>query len=103
MPLEAIKSASAKMFLNKQFGDLGEVINVDIDQKAREAILTIILKGETEKTRLDVCYALEKDAFVLERFRCEREWIEAALNRYVAGKRMDIRNSLTQTILKFIL
>lgn len=103
MPLEAIKAAGAKMFLNKQFGDFGEVLNIDIDPKAREAMLIVQLKGEADKVRLDVCYSLEKEAFVLERFRCEREWVEVVLNRYIAGKRLDVRSSLTQSILKFIL
>lgn len=103
MPLDAIKSMGAKMFLNKQLGEFGEVVDIDIDPKTRVASLLVVLKGELEKTRLGVDYALEKDAFVLERFRCEREWIEIALNRFLAGKRFDITGSVAQTVIKHVL
>lgn len=103
MPLDAIKSMGAKMFLNKQLGEFGEVMDIDIDQKTRVASLLVTLKGEPERVRLDVGYCLEKDAFVLEHFRCEREWIENVLNRFVAGKRFDITGSVAQTIMKYVL
>lgn len=103
MPIEAITMMGARMFLNKQFGDLGEVVDVSIDKKAHKACLLIALKGELNKLQLHVSYALEKDAFVIESFECEREWIAAALNRYVGGKRFDISSSVTQTILKYVL
>lgn len=103
MPLDAIKSMGAKMFLNKQLGEFGEVVDIDIDPKVRMASLLVVLKGELEKIRLDVGYALEKDAFVLERFRCEREWIELVLNRFLAGKRFDISGSVAQTVIKYVL
>lgn len=103
MPLDAIRSLGAKMLLNKYFEDFGEVTEVDIDPSTSLASLLILLKGEGQRVRLDVGYRLEEDAFVLVHFRCERQWIENALNRFLAEKRFDIGSSFSQTMLKFVL
>jgi hypothetical protein len=65
--------------------------------------MLVALKGELGKVRLTVDYLLEKDAFVLQSFQCEREWVQIVLNRFVAGKRFDISSSVTQTVMKYIL
>ncbi|MDP2226500.1 MAG: hypothetical protein Q8J78_03375 [Moraxellaceae bacterium] len=103
MPLDAIRSIGAKMFLNKYFEDFGEVIDVDIDPKANTAVMKVALKGEPAPVRLDVDYRVEPDAFVVVHFRCEREWIANALNRFLGGKRFDISSSMTQAALNFLL
>jgi len=36
-------------------------------------------------------------------FRCEREWIGNALNRFLGGKRFDVSSSFTQTMLNVLL
>jgi hypothetical protein len=103
MPLDTLRSIGAKMFLNKQFDYLGEVIDVEIDPKLDAAVLLVALKGETERVRLEVSYRVEPEALVLEHFRCEREWIENTLNRFFAGHRFDIGDGLIQALVKHLL
>lgn len=103
MPLDAIRSLGAKMFINKYFEDFGEVIRIDIDPKANMATMQVALLGEAAPVQLDVEYRVEPDAFVVVHFRCEREWIGNALNRFLGGKRFDIRSSVTQAVLNLLL
>ncbi|HEX6590385.1 MAG TPA: hypothetical protein VF050_00125 [Moraxellaceae bacterium] len=103
MPLDTIRSLGAKMFLNKYFDYLGEVVDVEIDPRLDSASLLIALKGETARVRLDVRYRVDHEHLVLESFRCEREWIENTLNRFFAGKRFDIGDGLVQTLVKHLL
>lgn len=103
MPLDAIRSLGAKMFLNKYFEDFGEVVDIDIDPKVNLATMHVALLGEPEPLRLEVEYRVEPEAFVVVYFRCEREWIGNALNRFLGGKRFDISSSITQTVLNLLL
>lgn len=103
MPLDTIRSLGAKMFLNKQFAYLGEVVDVEIDPRLDSAVLLVALKGEAERVRLEVSYRVDPESLVLEHFRCEREWIEVTLNRFFAGKRFDIGDGLVQTLVKHLL
>lgn len=103
MPLDAIRSLGAKMLLNKYFDFLGEVQDVTIDPRQNNAVLQIALKGEPALLRLELRYHIESEAFVLESFRCEREWLENTLNRYFAGKRLDMGDGLAQALIKVLL
>lgn len=94
---------AARKFLNKYFEDLGEVSDIDIDPKADLLTLQARLKGELQPIWLEARYRLEDDTLIMESFRCEREWIEVTLNRYLAGHRFNINDSMMQTILKFLL
>lgn len=103
MPLDAIRSLAARMFLNKYFEDFGEVTDVDIDPKANKATIHVALLGEAAPVRIELDYRVEPDAFVVVHFLCERQWIGNALNRFLAGKRFDISSSVTQTALNILL
>lgn len=103
MPLDAIRSMGAKMYLNKYFEDFGEVIEVEVEPKSNMATMLVQLKGEAAPLWLKVDYRVEPDAFVVVHFRCEREWIGNALNRFLGGKRFDISSGLTQTVLNLLL
>lgn len=99
MPLNAIRSVGARMFLNKYVEDLGEVTDIRIDPKANLAVLQVSLKGESQPLRLEVDYRMEPEHFVTVQFRCEREWIQNALNRFLAGHRFEIDSGVAQTLL----
>lgn len=103
MPLDTLRSLGARMFLNKNFADFGEVIDASIDPKTSVAALLVQLKGESAPLRLEVDYRLDADAIVTLQFRCEREWVAVALNRFLAGHRFGIDNSLAQTLLGILL
>ncbi|MDO8267536.1 MAG: hypothetical protein Q7T32_06840 [Moraxellaceae bacterium] len=103
MPLDAIRSLGAKMYLNKYFEDFGEVIEVEVEPKSNMATMLVQLKGEAAPLWLKVDYRVEPDAFVVVHFRCEREWVGNALNRFLGGKRFDISSGFTQTVLNLLL
>jgi hypothetical protein len=103
MPLDTLRSVGAKMFLNKYFEFLGEIEEVSINPDIGMASMLIALKGESARVKLDVSYRLGTDAFVLENFRCEREWIENTLNKFFAGKSFDMGDGLVQTLVKQLL
>lgn len=102
-PLDTLRSLGAKMFLNKYFEDFGEVTQVDIDPKANLAVLWAALRGEPAPMRLEVDYRVEPEAFVLLQFRCEREWIANALNRFLGGRRFDIGGNFAQAVVSILL
>ncbi len=103
MVLESLRAAGVKLLLNKYFEDIGEVDEVDINARLDHATLLISPKGEMQRVRLEVSYRVDDDAFVLEKFQCERVWIENVLNRYVAGLRIGIENPTVQSLLKHLL
>lgn len=103
MPLDTIRSLGARMFLNKYFEDIGEVVEASFEPRENKASLLVALHGEAEHVWLELDYRLEREHFVLAHFRCERKWMEALLNRYVAGLRLEIDNSFAQSVLGFLL
>lgn len=103
MPLNTLRTVGARMFLNKYFEDFGEVTDVSIDPKSNLAVLQVLLRGELAPLRLEVDYRVEPEHFVTVHFRCERAWIEAALNRFLAGHRFEIDSGVAQTVLGLLL
>lgn len=103
MPLNTIRTVGARMLLNKYFEDFGEVVDIRIDPKANLAELLVQLKGEAAPVRMEVDYRMEPEHFVTVHFRCEREWIGHLLNRYLAGHRFEIDNSVAQVLLGILL
>lgn len=103
MPLNAIRTVGARMFLNKYFEDFGEVTEVSIDPKANLAVLMVQLKGEAAPLRLEVDYRVDPEHFVTVRFRCEREWITNALNRFLSNHRFEIDSGIAQALLGILL
>lgn len=103
MPINALRAAGARLFLNKYFEDIGEVVDVRIDARANLAELLVQLRGEGAPVRLEVDYRVESEHFVTVHFRCEREWIATLLNRFLAGHRFDVDNSVVQVLLGILL
>jgi hypothetical protein len=103
MPLDALRSLGARVFLNKYVEFLGEILEVDIDPASNQATLLMALKGEPHPMELHIRYRLEDEALVLVSFACERAWIENTLNRFFGGKRFDMGDGLTQALIKSLL
>lgn len=103
MPLNAIRSIGARMFLNKYFADVGEVVEASFVPSENKALLLVALHGEPERVWLELDYRLEREHFVLVHFRCQRPWMESLLNRYVAGLRLEVDSSFAQSVLGFLL
>lgn len=103
MPLNTLRTVGARMVLNKYFEDFGEVTDVSIDTRANLAVLMVLLHGEERPLRLEVDYRMEPEHFVTVHFRCERPWIQAALNRFLAGHRFGIDSGVAQAVLGILL
>lgn len=103
MPLNTLRTVGARMFLNKYFEDFGEVGEVSIDPKSNLVVMQVMLHGERAPLRLEVDYRVEPEHFVTVHFRCERQWVEAALNRFLAGHRFEIDSGVAQTVLGLLL
>ncbi|MCC2637046.1 MAG: hypothetical protein K0Q68_765 [Moraxellaceae bacterium] len=103
MPLNTLRTVGARMFLNKYFEDFGEVSEVSIDPKSNLVVMQVMLHGERAPLRLEVDYRVEPEHFVTVHFRCERQWVEAVLNRFLAGHRFEIDSGVAQTVLGLLL
>lgn len=103
MPLNTLRTVGARMVLNKYFKDFGEITDVSIDTRANLAVLMVLLHGEERPLRLEVDYRMEAEYFVTAYFRCERAWIQAALNRFLAGHRFEIDSGVAQAVLGILL
>lgn len=102
MTLDAIKEAGVKLAANQYLANIGEINAIDIERDAGRISLQARLKGETAPVHLEVDYHLDPEELVLERFHCDREWIEQALNRFVAGKRIGIHNDAVEAALNLL-
>lgn len=103
MPFSLLRSVGGRVFLNKLFDGFGEVLDVSIDPKTNMANLLVMLRGESAPLRLEVEYRVEPEHFVTVYFRCEREWIATLLNRFLAGHRFEVDNSVAQALLGMLL
>lgn len=102
MVLDALKEAGVKLAANQYLANIGEIKTIDIEREAGRISLQAALKGETGPVRVEVDYHLDPEELVLERFRCDREWIEQALNRFVAGKRIGIKNDAVEAAINLL-
>lgn len=103
MNLENVKATGVKMAINQYFSDIGEVSELDIDPDANHVLGYLWLKGEPNQTRLEIDYRMESENLVLEKFQCDRTWVENLLNRYVAGMHIKLNNSMVQGVVKNLL
>lgn len=103
MNLDSIKTAGVKMALNQYLEDMAEITDLDIDPEVKRVSMNAYLKGELTKTWLEMDYHLEPDALVLDTFRCERVWIENALKKYAAGKRVPLKNDMVEKVVRQLL
>lgn len=103
MPLDTLKAAGVKMALNRYLDDIGEISDIDIDPDSGHVTMLAALKGDIQQVKLEMDYHLDPDALVLECFHCDRPWIENALNRYAAGRRVPLGNGFVQSALRQVL
>jgi hypothetical protein len=102
MALDALKEAGVRIAANRYLGNIGEIKSIDIERDAGRISLQAALRGEPGQVRLEVDYHLDPEELVLERFRSDREWLEEALNRYLAGKRIGVHNDAVEAVLNLL-
>jgi hypothetical protein len=88
---DKIKTAGARVFINKFIDGIGTVKDLEIDKKARTIIAQVEMVGEARPVRIEAAgYILGADFIAISRFICDKPWIEAALNRFLANKEIKI-------------
>jgi hypothetical protein len=94
-PIDAVLSAVAKKYANKQLSGIGKVVMLSLDSIDKKVSVSLDLKGEKETIRLDVLkYDILKEGgrfyFVVMELSSSREWIEVAVKKYLGEKRVEI-------------
>lgn len=101
--MDSLKEAGVRLALNRYLEDIGEVRAIDINPEAEHITMDAVLRGDVQKVRIELDYHLEPEALQLREFHCDRAWIEAALNRYAAGRRISLRNGAVEGLLTLLL
>jgi hypothetical protein len=99
IPIDAILSAVAKRYANKQLTGIGKIISFSLNSLEKKASVSLDLRGEKETIRLDVLkYEILKQGrkyyFVVRDLSSSREWVEVAAKKYLKEKRMEIPKTL---------
>ncbi len=101
--LAAIKDAAvenaARSFLDRYLENFGSVTRFEIDSRQKKVVAEVSLKGEAAPVALSAGrYELtETDGqswITLYEFSASREWVAAALKRYVEGRKIKIPSAL---------
>ncbi len=86
-----MKTAAAKMFVNQYLDGIGTVQELEFDKSAKTISATVNLQGETQPVRIEVLgYILGVDYIAITRISCDKPWVEAALNRFLANREIKI-------------
>lgn len=103
MVMDSLKQAGVKMALNRYLEDFGEIRQIDINPEAEHITIEASLKGDVQSLHLELDYHLKAEALELCQFHCDRAWIENALNRYAAGRTINIHNGAVEGVLTMLL
>jgi hypothetical protein len=87
-------SAAIQRWLARELADYGEVLDFNINSRARSAELHVLLKGEREKLTIHIdeyeVITGERDYIIVKRARASREWVNAVLRNLVINKQRQI-------------
>jgi hypothetical protein len=94
-PKDAILSAVAKRYANKQLAGIGKIVSFSLDSIEKKVSVSLDLQGERETIRLDVLkYDIKKQGrkiyFAVKDLSSSREWVEVAAKKYLKDKSMEI-------------
>jgi hypothetical protein len=102
-PKDAILSVIMKKFAHKQLSGIGKITALSMNSMERKASVSLLLNGEKEKIRFDVLkFDILKENgkyfFLVKEIFSSREWIQAAANKILVGKKIEIPKRLGQWI-----
>src|SRR5262245_29402161 len=87
-------SAAIGRWLAREMADYGEVLDFNINSRARSAELHVLLKGEREKLTVQIdeyeVISGDRDYIMVKRASASREWVNAVLRNFVIDKRHQI-------------
>lgn len=99
-----MKMAGIKQVANRYLDGIGLVRDLEIDQAGKRIALVLELDGEDVFVKVIAeGYHLGKDGITFHAFKCDKIWIETLLNRFLAGRRIDVPEGLAYTALKAVL
>lgn len=95
IPKDAILSAVAKRYANKQLEGIGTITSISLNSLQKKISVSLDLLGEKEPIRLDVLtYDILKDGckfyFVVREISASMEWVEETAKRFLNEKRIEI-------------
>lgn len=100
--MDTLKETGVRMALNRYLQDIGEIQQLAIDPEAERISMEAVLKGDIQQVHLELDYHLGPEELELRTFHCDREWIEAALNRFAAGRRIGIHNGAVESVMNML-
>jgi hypothetical protein len=96
---ERLKMAAAKTAVNKFLDGIGVIRELEIDKVEKTIIAQVEFKGETLPLRIKILdYRLGADYIILSQFVCDRQWLEVALNRFLADKEIRIPDNVRKAM-----
>jgi hypothetical protein len=103
---DAALAFAARSLLNTRLQAIGEIGDLSVDTAGRRAQLRLSLRGEPEEIHLDIRrYDVERteagDWLVVAEAVASREWVTAALQQFVVGRRFHIP-SKAATVLRLL-
>lgn len=96
-------SRSTMMAANHYLAGIGRILELRIDPRMRSIRLLVDLVGEEQPVELHIpeysVICREGSRLITAgRFQCSRPWLEAVLNRYVAGREWTIPDNMADLV-----
>ncbi len=96
-------SRSTMLAANHYLAGIGRILELRIDPRMRSIRLLVDLAGEERPVELHITqYTLicreGTRLITADRFQCSRPWLEAVLNRYVAGREWMIPDRMADLV-----
>jgi len=86
-----LKLSLAKNAINQFISGIGIVHELEIDRSAKTIVAQVMMEGEAQPIRVEATgYIVGPDYIAISRFLCDKPWVEAALNRFLAGREIKI-------------
>jgi hypothetical protein len=102
--IKAMKMAGIKQVINKYIEGIGQVRDIDIDRTGKRIELILELEGEDVFVKVIADgYQLEREGLTFHSFKCDKTWIETVLNKFLAGRTIDVPEGLAYTAIKAVL
>ena len=89
--------------INKEIGEFGEMIKLEIDNKNKKISTSIVLKGEDAPIEVRVNeYEFKRHGdsadVTIHQVSSDKQWVEATLNSFVVGKPWPVPHKLVDVL-----
>lgn len=82
----SMKTSAARLFINQYIQGIGTVTELTIEKSTRSITALVAMQGEPTPMRIQAAgYILGADYIAVSHFLCDKAWVEAALNRFLAN------------------